>query len=62
MCNKDLRNAINESGFKYWQIADALNIAPNTFTVWMRHELDPMKKKMVMDAIEQCKKSQRKEG
>ena len=62
MCNKDLRDSIKKAGVKYWQIADAMGISPDTFTRRMRHELTPEKKEAVLDAIETCKQNQEKEG
>lgn len=55
MHNTDIRQAITDSGLKYWQVADALNIADSTFTKWLRKELDPVKKAIVMDAINKLK-------
>ena len=55
MNNKEIRNAISSSGLKYWQVADALNIADTTFTKWLRKELDPDKKAAVMKAIDKLK-------
>lgn len=62
MCNQEIRKVIKDSKVRYWQVADALEIAPNTLTLWLRHELEPDKKQLVMDAIERCKADQRKEG
>ena len=56
MQNIEVRNAITDSGLKYWQVADALNIADSTFTKWLRKELDPAKKAVVMDAIDRLRK------
>lgn len=55
MHNIEIRQAIIESGLKYWQVADALNVADSTFTKWLRKELDPDKKAIVMDAIEKLR-------
>lgn len=55
MHNTDIRQAITDSGLKYWQVADALNVADSTFTKWLRKELDPEKKAAVMEAIEKLK-------
>lgn len=55
MCNIEIREAISESGLKYWQVADALHIADTTFTKWLRKELDPAKKRTIMSAIESLK-------
>ena len=59
MHNTDIRQAIIESGLKYWQVADALNVADSTFTKWLRKELDPEKKAVVLKAIERLKNESR---
>ena len=51
MRNAEIRKAIHDAGLRYWQVADALNIADTTFTKWLRKELDSEKKSVVMDAI-----------
>ena len=53
--NQELRAIIKRSDVRYWQIADAMGISPDTFTRRMRHELTPEKKEAVLDAIETCK-------
>lgn len=55
MQNIEVRNAIKNSGLKYWQVADALNVSDSTFTKWLRKELDPEKKVAVMKAIDKLK-------
>ena len=55
MSNTDIRQAITESGLKYWQVADALNVSDSTFTKWLRKELDPDKKAAVLKAIDKLK-------
>ena len=52
MQNIDIRKAIDESGFKYWQVADELKVSDSTFTKWLRRELEPCKKDMIFSAIE----------
>lgn len=55
MHNTDVRQAIVDAGLKYWEVAAALNIADTTFTKWLRKELDPAKKAVVMDVINRLK-------
>ena len=55
MQNIEVRNAIKNSGLKYWQVADALNVSDSTFTKWLRKELDPEKKVAVLKAIDTLK-------
>lgn len=58
MQNIEVRNAIKNSGLKYWQVADALNVSDSTFTKWLRKELDPEKKVAVLKAIDTLKEEQ----
>ena len=58
MQNIEVRNAIKNSGLKYWQVADALNVSDSTFTKWLRKELDPEKKVAVLKAIDTLKGEQ----
>lgn len=58
MQNIEVRNAIKNSGLKYWQVADALNVSDSTFTKWLRKELDPEKKFAVLKAIDTLKEEQ----
>lgn len=56
MNNEEIRIAIFESRFSKSEIAEELGIKPNTFSHWLMEELDPMRKKLVMNAIERLKK------
>lgn len=56
MKNQDIRHAILESGLKYWQIAESLNVSDSTFTKWLRKELGVEKKQEILTAIEGLRK------
>lgn len=51
MKNKDIRNAIAESGVKMWQVAEALGIADTTFCRRLRHELPAEEKERIFAVI-----------
>lgn len=53
MRNKDIRDAIEASGFKHWQVAEAIGISRYTFSEWLRHELTDERREKVEKAIEQ---------
>lgn len=44
MDNIEIREAIKESGFKHWQIADMIGVADTTFCRMLRRELPDGKK------------------
>ncbi len=50
--NKDIRIKAIERGVYHWQIAEKLDIAPESFSRMMRRELDAETKERVMQAIE----------
>lgn len=49
--NKEIRAAIKEKGLHHHQIANALHIAPGTFSVWLQSELDQEKKEKIFEVI-----------
>lgn len=49
--NMDVRKAIEDSGLKYWQIADAIGVNDGNFSRMLRTELSQEKKKQIYDAI-----------
>lgn len=51
MRNSEIRNLISHSGFKYWEIAEAVGIADTTFTKWLRHDLSPDREQLIRNAI-----------
>jgi hypothetical protein len=56
MANKDVQINILSSGFKKWQVAEAVGIADNTFSKWLRKELSEEKKALIFSAIEKLVK------
>lgn len=53
MKNKEIRNEIEQSGLKYWQVAEAIGINQTTLCVWLRQELTGERREKVEKAIEQ---------
>lgn len=52
--NLEIRNKINESGIKYWQVAKHLGIHYGAFSVMLREELSDRKKAEVYLAIDKA--------
>lgn len=55
MNNEEIRIAIFESRFSKSEIAEELGIKPNTFSHWLMKELDPMRKTVILNAIQRLK-------
>ena len=55
MNNLDIRIAIEESNFKYWQVANKLKITDGNFSRLLRNELDQENKNKILKAIEELR-------
>ena len=55
MNNIEIREAIKESDFKHWQIADMIGIADTTFCRMLRRELPEDKKQEILTAMQIAK-------
>lgn len=55
MHNLDIRNAIESSKFKYWQVANKLKMNDGNFSRLLRTELDENNKNKILKAIEELK-------
>lgn len=55
MNNLDIRKAIEESEFKYWQVANKLGITDGNFSRLLRVELRVEDKQKILRAIEKLK-------
>ena len=53
--NRIIREALNESGMRYWQLADLMCIRPETLSRKLRYELPVTEQKAIVELI-------RKEG
>lgn len=55
MNNEDLRVAIFESRFSKAEIAEEAGIKRDTLSHWLMKELDPMRKTVILNAIQRLK-------
>ena len=55
MHNLDIRKAIENSDFKYWQVANKLGMTDGNFSRLLRVELDESNKNKILNAIEELK-------
>jgi hypothetical protein len=55
MNNEDIRVAIFESRFSKKEIAKEIGIEGNTLSHWLKKELDPMRKTVILNAIQRLK-------
>lgn len=56
--NKDVKQAIVESGIKKYQIAHAIGVSDAWFSKMLRYELPAEKKTQIFNAIEQLIESE----
>ncbi len=57
--NVSIRNAILSNNFKYWQIAEKLNINDGNFSRLLRKELTKDKQERILEIIEDLKEEQK---
>ena len=50
--NRDIKERIKASGLHQYQIADLLGIGETTLVRWLRYELTPERREMILSAIE----------
>jgi hypothetical protein len=50
--NVDIRLAVQKSGIRLWQVADALGVADCNFSRKLRHELPADEKEQILKIIE----------
>lgn len=55
MHNKDIRQAIERSGLKYWQVAERYGLSDGNFSRKLRKELPQYEKDKIYAVIEQLK-------
>lgn len=58
MANKDIRQAITDSGLKFWQIADKLGINDGNFSRKLRKELKSSEKEQILSIIKELRGKQ----
>ena len=62
MKNAKIRTAIFQSEVKHYQVAEAMGVADETFSRWLRHELPDDKQEEILAVIEKLKKEEGTEG
>ena len=61
--NQDIRNAVEENGFKLWELAEALGMYDGNLSRKLRRELPNDKKEHIFRAIDRMvEQRQRQEG
>ena len=50
--NADIRARIQEKGFFYWQVADAIGISYSLLSCWLRKPLTGTRRERVLTAID----------
>ena len=50
--NKDIKEKIKAAGLHQYQVADLCGVSETTLVRWLRYELSPEKKEMILAAIE----------
>lgn len=55
MNNLDIRKAIEQSNFKYWQVADKLGMTDGNFSRMLRFELKDKEKEHIFKIIDELK-------
>lgn len=59
MRNPEIRVAMFNAGLKHYQVAEAMNVADETFSRWLRHELPADKQKQILETISRLKKERK---
>ena len=56
-CNKIIRNALEETGVFYYELADILGKSPSTISVWLRHEMPEEEQMRIAELIREFAKN-----
>lgn len=51
MENEEIRNAIEQSGLRMWQVADRLHRSPSWLSVKLRHRLPEAMETAILDVL-----------
>lgn len=54
--NKEIRQAISESGAYHWQVAEQLGVHETTLSRWLRVELNESNKQAILKALDELNK------
>lgn len=55
MKNTDVRKMINDAGVRHWQVAEVAGISNGTLCVWLRNDLPPQRRSVILNALERIK-------
>ena len=55
--NTDIRQMIRANGLYHWEVAEKLGIVEGTLSVWLRRELKPEKRQLIIEAINSLKEN-----
>ncbi|MBR0267504.1 MAG: helix-turn-helix transcriptional regulator [Clostridia bacterium] len=50
--NRDIKDMIKAAGLHQYQVADLCGVSETTLVRWLRYELTPEKREMILSAIE----------
>lgn len=50
--NDDIKKRIKDSDMHQYQVADLIGVSETTLVRWLRYELTPEKRQMILSAIE----------
>ena len=59
MANEDIRNKLNSSNIRYWQVANLYGITDGNFSRKLRKELPDDEKKKIFNIINQLLKNEK---
>lgn len=54
--NKDIKELIKKAGIHQYEVADLIGIAETTLVRWLRYELTPERKALIINAIKSSNK------
>lgn len=55
MKNLDVRKMIKEAGVRHWQVAEVAGISEGTLCVWLRSDLTPQRRSVILNALDRIK-------
>lgn len=58
MNNREIREAVKQTGVRMWQIAEAMHIQDSALSRKLRHELTAIEKAQVMEVISKLTKEE----
>ena len=59
VANKDLRLLMKQAGLPLWRVAKSMGISEITLSRWLRVEVEPLRKAMILNGIEKAKEAEK---